>query len=78
MSTVTLKIALVMRGDFDEGRDYTPLDVVRYDNASYVFTAAKSAGDWDESKAQLLAQDGATWDEVSVIDGGDSSQTFNS
>lgn len=66
-----------MRGDFDEGRDYTPLDVVRYSNASYVFTEAKNAGGWDESKVQMLAQDGLAWDDPSVIDGGNSSQIFN-
>lgn len=77
MSTVTLKIALAMRGDFDKGRDYTPLDVVRYSNASYVFTEAKNAGEWDESKVQMLAQDGLAWDNASVIDGGNSSQIFN-
>lgn len=70
-ATYKVRIAPVPKGAFSESATYKPNDIVRYDGASYIFTAEKTAGAWDAAKVQLICQDGIL-PTGSVADGGTS------
>lgn len=57
-TTYTLRIAPVPKGDFSSAASYSPLDIVRYNGASYICVTAHS-GEWDEENWQLLCENGA-------------------
>lgn len=70
-ATYKVRIAPVPKGVFSTTATYKTNDIVRYEGASYIFTADKQAGAWDAAKAQLICQDGIL-PTGSVADGGTS------
>lgn len=69
-TTYKVRIAPVSKGEFSTEMAYASLDVVTYNNQTYMFKFAKTAGAWDATKVTPL---GSTAD---TADGGSSSD-FN-